>query len=52
MANLSPGDKAVPFELPGVDGRPHALEDYADKEAVEWSSPVTTVPTLEPGRTA
>jgi peroxiredoxin len=34
MANLQPGDKAVPFELPGVDDRRHALEDYADKEAV------------------
>jgi peroxiredoxin len=34
MAKLSPGDKAVPFELPGVDDRRHALEDYADKEAV------------------
>ena len=34
MANLSPGDKALPFELPGVDDRRHALADYADKEAV------------------
>jgi peroxiredoxin len=34
MANLKPGDKAVPFELPGVDDRRHALDDYADKEAV------------------
>ena len=34
MANLKPGDKAVPFELPGVDDRRHALEDYADKESV------------------
>jgi peroxiredoxin len=34
MANLKPGDKVVPFELPGVDGQRHALEDYADKEAV------------------
>src|SRR5215208_3121904 len=34
MANLSPGDKAVPFELPGVDDRRHALSDYADKEAL------------------
>jgi peroxiredoxin len=34
MANLSAGDTAVPFELPGVDDRRHALEDYADKEAV------------------
>ena len=34
MANLKPGEKAVPFELPGVDDRRHALKDYADKEAV------------------
>jgi peroxiredoxin len=34
MANLSPGDKAVSFELPGVDDRRHALADYADKEAI------------------
>jgi peroxiredoxin len=34
MTNLSYGDKAVTFELPGVDDRRHALENYADKEAV------------------
>jgi peroxiredoxin len=34
MANLKTGDKAISFELPGVDDRRHALEDYADKEAV------------------
>ncbi len=35
MANLKPGDKAIAFELPGVDDRRHALADYAeDKEAV------------------
>jgi peroxiredoxin len=34
MANLSPGDKAVPFELPGGDDRRHALADYSDKEAI------------------
>src|SRR5215216_1318977 len=34
MANLKPGDKAVLFELPGVDDRRHAFEDYADKESV------------------
>ena len=34
MANLKLRDKAVPFELLGVDDRRHALEDYADKEAV------------------
>ncbi len=30
MANLKLGDKAVPFELPGVDDRRHAPTDYAD----------------------
>ena len=35
MANLKPGDKAIAFELPGVDDRRHALADYAeDKGAV------------------
>jgi peroxiredoxin len=34
MANLRLGDKAVPFVLPGVDDRHHALADYASKEAV------------------
>jgi peroxiredoxin len=34
MANLKPGDQAVPFSLPGVDDQQHALADYADKEAV------------------
>jgi glutathione peroxidase-family protein len=34
MANLWPGEKVVPFELPSVDDRRHALENYADKEVV------------------
>ena len=34
MANLKPGDKAVPFELQGVDDRRHAFAEYADKETV------------------
>lgn len=34
MANLKPGDKAVPFELPGVDDTRHAIEEYADKDVV------------------
>jgi peroxiredoxin len=31
--------EAPPFDLPGVDGRQHALDDYADKPAlaVVWS---------------
>jgi peroxiredoxin len=39
MANLIPGDQAIPFDLPGVDDKHHALADYADKEAVAviWS---------------
>ncbi|HHH40656.1 MAG TPA: thioredoxin family protein [Chloroflexi bacterium] len=34
MANLKPGDRAIPFTLPGVDDKEHSLSDYADKEAV------------------
>ncbi len=34
MANLKSGDQALPFTLPGVDGKHHALTDYADKSAV------------------
>jgi peroxiredoxin len=34
MANLKPGDEAISFELPGVDGQPHALSDYEDKDVV------------------
>jgi peroxiredoxin len=34
MANLKPGDQSIPFTLPGVDDKQHALADYADKEAV------------------
>jgi peroxiredoxin len=34
MAKLSIDDRAIPFELPGVDGETHALRDYKDKEAV------------------
>src|SRR5919199_4278266 len=34
MANFKPGDKAIAFELPGVDDQRHALADYTDKEAV------------------
>ncbi len=31
MANLRIGDKALPFNLPGVDGKNHSLADYAGK---------------------
>jgi peroxiredoxin len=34
MANLKPGDRAIPFTLPGVDDKQHALADHAGKEAV------------------
>lgn len=34
MSNLKPGDRAIPFSLPGVDDQTHALTDYADKAAV------------------
>jgi peroxiredoxin len=34
MANLKTGDKAIPFNLPGVDDREHSLEEYTGKDAV------------------
>jgi peroxiredoxin len=34
MANLKIGDRAIPFQLPGVDGTKHALNDYEGKDAV------------------
>ena len=34
MAPLQIGASAIPFELPGVDGRRHSLDHFADKEAV------------------
>jgi len=34
MTNLKTGDGAIPFTLPGVDGKDHSLGDYAGKNAV------------------
>jgi peroxiredoxin len=34
MSNLKSGDKAITFDLPGVDDSQHTLGDYADKEAI------------------
>jgi peroxiredoxin len=34
MANLKIGGKAIPFILPGVDGKQHSLGQYAGKNAV------------------
>ena len=34
MSKLKIGDKAIPFALPGVDGRERALADYIDQEVV------------------
>ncbi len=31
---LSPGDAAPPFDLPGSDGNSHSLADYAGKTVV------------------
>ena len=33
-SELSPGDAAPNFELPGTDGETHALDDFADSEAL------------------
>ena len=34
MPNLKSGDRAIPFNLPGVDDKQHTLADYAEKQAV------------------
>ena len=34
MSNLSIGDRAIPFTLPGIDGEQYTLTDFADKDAV------------------
>ena len=34
MANLKTGDKAISFNLPGIDGANHALAEYSGKNAV------------------
>jgi len=34
LYKLNPGDRAPDFSLPGVDGRRHALSDYASKPAL------------------
>jgi len=34
MANLRSGDKAIPFNLPGIDGTNHNLLEYSKKKAV------------------
>ncbi len=34
MSNLQIGDKALDFELPGIDGNTHRLGDYADHQAL------------------
>ena len=34
MANLKIGEKAISFDLPGVDGQQHSLGYYAEKNAV------------------
>ena len=34
MANLRSGDKAIPFNLPGIDGTNHNLLEYSEKKAV------------------
>ncbi len=34
MVNLKIGDRAIPFDLPGVDGKQHSYADYSGKNAV------------------
>jgi peroxiredoxin len=34
MANLKIGDQALPFNLPGVDGKSHSLAEYSGRNTV------------------
>lgn len=34
MANLKVGDRAIPFKLPGVDGKVHSLDEFAGKSGL------------------
>jgi peroxiredoxin len=34
MTTLAIGTTAIPFDLPGVDGRQHTLGDYADTQVL------------------
>jgi peroxiredoxin len=34
MANVKIGDQALPFNLPGVDGKQHSLAEYSGKNVV------------------
>lgn len=34
MAKIEPGQRALPFSLPGVDGEEYALEDFEDRTAL------------------
>jgi peroxiredoxin len=34
MSNLKVGDRAIPFNLPGVDDKEHSLDDYAGEKGV------------------
>jgi peroxiredoxin len=34
MTKLTLGNKAVPFSLPGIDGKTHSLAEYADKSVI------------------
>ena len=52
MANLSPGDGVIDFELPGVDGKNHALADYGGKEVVVVIFSCNHCPYVRAGKTA
>jgi hypothetical protein len=44
--------EAPPFDLPGVDGRNHSLDDYTDARRSQSSGRATTAPTCRPGKGA
>ena len=49
--SIAISETAPSFDLPGVDGRSHSLDDYADARARSCSSsPATTAPTSRGGK--
>lgn len=47
IAKLAIGDQAPPFNLPGIDGEFHSLEDYADAEVLVINFTCNHCPTAQ-----
>ena len=47
---LSLATEAPPFDLPGVDGQNHSLDDYAEAACSRSCGRATTARTCSPGK--